>query len=438
MLREFVYLDEVSVYSLIASRLGAVAAEFTETEAASLQAEVESSVSANAGVARGSARLRSRADVSQESHVLKKAIVQTTFKELYDLEGPRLLLRPMEDLPDDPPTVRDFNDLTEMARRSAAPGWIVDPEGLGRGSLIEVEIELETEAIYQVSALLTSMLDIVRMNPELIGGGGSGELGQISSINRLIEAFLVGLIPVRGRACHFDVVRVGEKDWIVHHALIDQLSADCVPDREPLWIVAVTQESLFWKDIRRILFSKARFRAFGRLAEPGLQDSWTPVKLGDVLSVAAPDLGRELDRAGHLALAAMGGAGNQQTTVNRTQEAMYRALVEYGIAVGNHLGLELDQAQLAASDMPSAEHCAAFGSIEGRRAAFQAMTKHAESTAGAECDPIVAATLRTAALIDAGLGLDGTLTSQIDAGENSPIEAAGRRLLDCEFIALYW
>jgi hypothetical protein len=32
MLREFVYLDEVSVYSLIASRLGPIAAEFTDTQ----------------------------------------------------------------------------------------------------------------------------------------------------------------------------------------------------------------------------------------------------------------------------------------------------------------------------------------------------------------------------------------------------------------------
>ena len=36
-LREFVYLDEVSVYSLIASRLGPIAAEFSETQTESLQ-----------------------------------------------------------------------------------------------------------------------------------------------------------------------------------------------------------------------------------------------------------------------------------------------------------------------------------------------------------------------------------------------------------------
>ena len=39
-LREFVYLDEVSVYSLLASRKGGIATEFTENQTASLNSSV--------------------------------------------------------------------------------------------------------------------------------------------------------------------------------------------------------------------------------------------------------------------------------------------------------------------------------------------------------------------------------------------------------------
>ena len=51
-LREFVYLDEVSVYSLNASRLGSIAAEFTETQTVSLRDEIGSSLGASLGAAK--------------------------------------------------------------------------------------------------------------------------------------------------------------------------------------------------------------------------------------------------------------------------------------------------------------------------------------------------------------------------------------------------
>ena len=40
LLREFVYLDEVSVYSILASRKGGIATEFTESQTASLNSDV--------------------------------------------------------------------------------------------------------------------------------------------------------------------------------------------------------------------------------------------------------------------------------------------------------------------------------------------------------------------------------------------------------------
>ena len=66
-LREFVYLDEVSVYSLIASRLGPIAAEFTEKQTASLQSETKSSLSVGSGVAKVGVDSRALAGQTHES-----------------------------------------------------------------------------------------------------------------------------------------------------------------------------------------------------------------------------------------------------------------------------------------------------------------------------------------------------------------------------------
>ena len=79
-LREFVYLDEVSVYSLNASRLGSIAAEFSETRSSSLQSEVGSSIGAGAeGVAKAGVNSRLLAGQARESQVVRTAIVQTVF-----------------------------------------------------------------------------------------------------------------------------------------------------------------------------------------------------------------------------------------------------------------------------------------------------------------------------------------------------------------------
>ncbi|KAA0234619.1 MAG: ATP-dependent zinc metalloprotease FtsH [Acidimicrobiales bacterium] len=85
-LRECVYLDEVSVYSLLSSRIGALVTELTETETKSLTGEAEGIASSNVGIAKGEARARTEATSTRGTQVLRKSIVQTTFKELVEYE----------------------------------------------------------------------------------------------------------------------------------------------------------------------------------------------------------------------------------------------------------------------------------------------------------------------------------------------------------------
>ena len=69
--REFVYLDEVSVYSLLASHKAGVADTFTETATASLTSDLGSSIgAAGAGVSAGVG-----SNQSQSSQVVRKATV---------------------------------------------------------------------------------------------------------------------------------------------------------------------------------------------------------------------------------------------------------------------------------------------------------------------------------------------------------------------------
>lgn len=206
-LREFVYLDDVSVFSLIASRLGPVAAEFTDIETASLQSEIEATGGVGAPPFKAEAKSRLQSTRGRESQVLRKSIVQTTFKELYELEQSRLLLRPAE--PDEErPNLADAAGLEVWAAKSGSP-WTVSSDRLTRGQLVEVEVELDPEPIFQMSTVMSTMLDIARDAPEIAQTGGYEQLGQIESVGRVLEKLLAGLIPVRGRALDYAAVDVG-------------------------------------------------------------------------------------------------------------------------------------------------------------------------------------------------------------------------------------
>jgi len=91
-LREFVYLDEVSVTSLLASREGGVPKEITDSQSAGFKGEVNAQADANAGVFKARLGSKWERNGSTSSQVVRQATVQTLFKLLYDLEANDLTL----------------------------------------------------------------------------------------------------------------------------------------------------------------------------------------------------------------------------------------------------------------------------------------------------------------------------------------------------------
>src|SRR5207245_9779199 len=114
-LREFVYLDDVSVYTLYASRMGAIATELTETQAASLRSELSGSAGINALVGKAEVGTRLQSEDTHGTQVLRKSIIQTTFKELYDLERASLAMRPSSENPelDSNESIRDLEAVAK-------------------------------------------------------------------------------------------------------------------------------------------------------------------------------------------------------------------------------------------------------------------------------------------------------------------------------------
>ena len=438
-LREFVYLDEVSVYSLMASRRGPIPAEFTDTHTVSSQEEIGSSLGASPGIAKAELSSRTSTSQTQGSQVVRRSSVQTTFKALYELEveSDSLAMRPVSgDV--EPPEIGSLEDLKAKREELESDCWIVNPAKLARGQLFEVEVRLGAEAIFQLNAVVSAVLEIVQDDPETFGLDRNQTFDQVSSVNRILEKLLANLVPIRGYAEDYKVVELGGREWIVHRRLLNELTGTDSLTTYPLYVVGVAEQSLFWKDIRRVLFSDARFRVLCRMAHDGLQEDWTSVKLVPVLRSVAPDLADKIDAFGSGALIAMTETRKPNGSTEREQQLMRRALVAYARAFAAHYGHSITTQELAKAGLPSEQHCMSFASLEEKRKAFGSITKYLVDLFDLPQERDIAAQYRGTALRDSGLLLPGRVMPP-GRIERTPSPASSQgRFLDWEFIAIYW
>ena len=180
-------------------------------------------------------------------------------------------------------------NLERLLDSSEDTGLLVDPRALHRGDLLEVEVELEADPIFHLTTIITFFSELMEDNEELNEKAVTAQLPEIRSIARLLEKLLAGLVPIRGRLVDYECIRIRDRDILVRQSLLGQIPIDERPKAYPVILVGVGLSDLFWKDIRRVLFSKSRYTVFCRLATSGLTDRWNPVKMADVFSGIATD-----------------------------------------------------------------------------------------------------------------------------------------------------
>lgn len=178
--REFVYLDEVSVRSILASQKGGIPTQFTETQTASQNSEVNSSVGVGLSGTKANLGAKMQAGQVETTQVLRKAIIQTNFKELYDIEHSELVLRLTN--PDDLPSVDLTRGLERILNSSERTDLLIDPHTLHRGDLLEVEVELEADPIYRMATIITTFFELTEDNKELFENAVTSQLPMITRV----------------------------------------------------------------------------------------------------------------------------------------------------------------------------------------------------------------------------------------------------------------
>jgi hypothetical protein len=442
-LREFVYLDEVSVYSLYSSRLGAVPKEITDTRSSTLQSETSGTLGlgemAGAGLVKSDLNSGVTATRGSARQVLRKSTIQSTFKKLYETERESLAICPDREsgstlqLQD----VQDFRKRLEALQDQRS---VIDPTTLTRGCLLEVEARLEAEATFRVSTVLSAITEFVEDAPEILDP--TGQLEEAKVYSRLVEKLLSGLVPIQGRAVNYEVVNLEGRAWLVHHEVLDSSAVFQRFDRQPLYIVGVAERSLFWKDIRRVLFSNARFRILCRVSADGLQEDWTAVKLVHVLESVEPRAADAIRNLGTTALSAMSDH-RQETRPEREQaRKLEDALHTYSDLVANKFSLQKPPESQKEIRSIAVQSVAAIANTKARRRVFEQVLQMFPEWESVELDPQVVAECREVALERAGLDfLENSFGSSEDVTElNNPHapDSDEQQFLDTEIVAIYW
>ena len=373
---------------------------------------------------------------TQSSQVVRKAIIQTTFKELYDNERASLSLGRPD--PKSVPQVRTFADIEKIARNPKNT-WVVDPSAISRGELLEVDIELEADPVFRLASIVTIVSGLLEDIDQLFGQANATQLSQLRSIPQLLEGLLYGLVPIRGRLVEYVAANIGDCDFLIHQSLLSQIDTDSQPEICPVSVVGVTQRDLFWKDYRRVLFSKAQYTIFARLATGGLLDTWQPFKVAEVLSGIAPRFDESMRDFGKWAdLATI--ASSDAVPYSKTQRGHDdgQVIEHYATELANRHGRVLSPEFLDSLQRDIKPKRDWLNSVDSRRPTFAEVTRLVDAQLEVKTSSEVAYNLRDAVLERAGL--KRKLVTQLSrATPHEPTsEIDPEKFLNIEIVAIYW
>lgn len=443
--REFVYLDETSVTSLVAARHGSVPESFKDTLSATSSSDAGTSLtlpSTPAGPGVGmSTRSASSRTTSQE--VVRRTVVQGTFRSLRI--GDTDLRVSVEDQPDRPkpaaiPTAKALAHLLPKLEKQHRAARTQD---LLRGDVVEVQVELSPEWSYQFTAAVSSMIDLVEGRAEMFGIEESA-VGEVQRVLELLSRLLVDLVPIQARVTSHRLVVVDDVSWLVD---VSMIAAGSVLDRDAseVHLAGVTELPLYWKDVRRVLFAGSAYSVYARLSRPGIQTSWSPVKLADVFNRFLPEVGDQIRELPYF-------FDNARSVADRVEGPSVsevlrdKGLVPFGRDLSQLVSrniseeLLLEAATNAAQSVATPEELQDVGIVrsafEKVVTAVEAFPSLTESTEPTRINRDLVRTLREVHQTVARLTFRNELATAGEPETNE--EDAPANLLEAEVVAIYW
>jgi hypothetical protein len=424
-LREFVYLDDVSVDSLVQSVRAGTLDQVTESTNNELQSEIEGTIGASNLITSAEFKSRLQSTITDGSQRLRRVGIQARFGELHTIVWSRRVMRPTEDEP--VPQIDSISTLKALADGPTGNSiWAVPVAALSRGDVIEVDVELGSEPLFHMVEAMHQMLELWPEDPQMVGLDELPDQGQAQAMSQMISAMLGGLVPIRSRALHFEVATLNGEAWLVNPAILDQLPPSEVQDRRPLNVVGAASQEKFWKDRRRVVFAGARYRVLARLVLDGTVDGWSPVKMVDTFKDFAPGFADGLNAATRQGELLLQGKDPSVPVLEATGLDAHQVVERFATELNERFGSTVTSAELSQGGM-APQVGTRVTSLEAARPMLDAVSEFVSETGGA-LDPQALSDARLAAY------------QQVSESSRSQraMQAQAPALVEVEFIAIYW
>lgn len=419
--REFIYMDEVSVVSLLAGLQGEIKYGITDT----LSRTQDRNLGGTLGTAKAGASVESRLGSSRTStnEVVRRAVIQSTFRDLWrrdvgvllhDISGIKRRFRK---------TIHSYRDLENCLPKLKKAKMAVPLNDIHRGDIVEIDIKVEADQFFKVITMGTTFLDLMNGRENLFGISAA-DVREVAPMIEVLRELLVGLVPMRGLATSHSVVEVaGQQVAIAKELLGNEVQGGA----RPLELVGFAEADSFWRDLRRTLFSGSTFTVYARAEGPTLTSPWSPIKIADLLESLSPDLRDEVV----LPLQQLDFGSTQFIETPEARATAQFQLENFAAALQAASGATPDAASVNEAVETAIPALASATTIEERRRAFEPV---AQAVAGEDVSRDLLLTIRSDWINRLPASVPNTSTApfrQPDP-EVSPVQ------LEVGFVALYW
>lgn len=257
-LREFIYLDEVSVVSLLASLTREVTEARTDIDMTENRKRWRFRLKAalsHLPVVGGGSASRETVSVDRDTEeVVRRSQIESKFDELYAETSPHL-------------------QLTEKDTKSGVP-----VSNLSKGGLLEVDVEFSGHELFHYYKAFQYLIDIAE--------GAEYEFdNQEKQAIELMGSLFGDQIPVVGEL---------ENYVLVDGAIQEKDENGDREDAESLWIAGTLDPEMLWQEPSQFLYEENKFTAYVRVSEAQIQKDWDPIKLTRVIKSISKPIGNQL------------------------------------------------------------------------------------------------------------------------------------------------
>lgn len=431
-LREFVYLDEVSLQSLLSSQKGEVTENVSSESSETQGSEISSSMSTNVpAVVNAELNSSLQSESAKSTQISRKATVQSWFGELHAITSLRKIsyiskheaFRPLSKI----------EDIGNVETHSSA----LRSDKLIRGSLVEMRVVLRADPVFKVKTLIAEFSDMIGKAPEVFEDADGLEVfDQIGPIHTILQKLLAGLIPLRCEVLDYVAITFGGDDYIVEKRIVEKLDIET----RPIQVVGVTELTSYWKDIRRVLFSDAAFTVLARVGVDGLQREYNPVKLVQIFQEFAPTLVDDISNASSIAVQ---NNSPQEKSLKKSEVALQAALSIYGHALLEATDTVLTDGLESIIERNSYGLKDRWKTVSDQRSAFKVMHDELVDRIAGTISSSDDLKIRESSRSTAGLSLfpndDDVEEANSNVSAKSTLEdTVCVDLIDVEFVAIYW